>query len=94
MKPVQFFLSPQVRLVVQNLLPNQREQFQRLLLALQIAPIAGPVYAHDNDARLLRIASAADAHVIYSVIYRVHSDHIFITDLVIAEWNPTDVDMV
>ena len=92
-KPVDVFVAAQVAQALSRLSPGQRGQFDRLVEAIRIAPQAGLVYARDGDNRLLRIVSAADVHIIYTITYRFLRDRIFLVDLVVAEWTPSHTDM-
>lgn len=93
MKPVQIFLSRRVSGLLHTLHTGQRAQFNRLLQSIRLAPEAGMIYGRDLDARLLRIASAADVHIVYTIVYRVGADHLFVVDLMIIEWTPPHSDM-
>jgi hypothetical protein len=92
-KPTEIFVTVQVAQALGRLSLAQRGQFNRLVEAIRMAPQAGHVYARDGQDRLLRIISAADVHLVYTITYRVARDRIFLVDLVVAEWSPGHVDM-
>lgn len=92
-KPVDVYVTASVAGVLRQITPVQRAQCDRLIAAIRIAPQAGQFYAHDGENRLLRIASAADVHLIYTVTYQVWQDRIFLVDLVVADWHSPHSDM-
>jgi hypothetical protein len=92
-KPVRVFFTAQGSAALRRLTPAQREQMHRLIQAISIAPRAGVFYRRDLDNRVLYIVSAADVHLVYTIMYRVSEDRIFVVDIEVAEWTPRDSDM-
>ena len=93
-KPVQIAIERSAQAVLTQMTPAQRAQFFRLVEALRLSPRAGMFYAKDLHNRTLYQVSAADVHLIYTIVYRVWSDYVFIVAIEIAEWRPEHSDMV
>lgn len=91
-KPVRFFWEPQARAAWMALSEDQRTQLRRLLAVLRIAPAVGVLVRFDLRGRPLRIASAWDTHLVYTLVYRAHEDHVFVVDVFIQEWTPKHTD--
>jgi predicted dithiol-disulfide oxidoreductase (DUF899 family) len=66
----------------------QRDQARRLLQAVSIAPTAGLFYRRTRRGWILRIASAADTHLIYNVVYEYLGTVILVVDIQVFEWTP------
>ena len=92
-KPVQIAVESSAQVVLAQIAPAQRAQFFRLVDALRLSPRAGVFYAKDLHNRTLYQVSAADVHVIYTIVYRVQADYIFIVAIDIAEWTPQHSDI-
>lgn len=92
-KPVAILVTGRAVAVLRQLNPAQRAQFDRLIAALRMSPQAGVYYAHDGDDRPLYQVSSYNVHVIYTIIYRVQRDQIFIIAIEVADWTPQHVDM-
>jgi hypothetical protein len=92
-KPVQIAVESSAQAVLTQMTPAQRAQFLRLAEALRLSPRAGVFYAKDLQNRTLYQVSAADVHLIYTIVYRVRSDYVFIVAIEIAEWTPQHTDM-
>ena len=91
-KPVQVAVESSAQAVITQMTPAQRVQFFCLVEALRLSPRAGVFYARDLQNRTLYQVSAADVHVIYTIVYRVWSDYIFIVAIEIAEWSREHAD--
>lgn len=92
-KPVDVFVTGRAVAVLRQLDLAQRAQVDRLVASLRLSPQAGVYYAHDHDGRPLYQVSAHDVHVIYTVVYRVQRDQIFLIAIEVADWFPQHVDM-
>ena len=92
-KPVQIAVESSAQVVLTQMTSAQRAQFFRLVDALRLSPRAGVFYAKDLQNRTLYQVSAADIHLIYTIVYRVWSDYVFIVAIDIAEWSPQHTDM-
>ena len=90
---VRVFFTAQGTAALSRLTPTQREQLHRLIQAISIAPRAGLFYRRDLDNRVLYLASASDVHLVYTIIYRVSEERIFVVDIEVAEWTPRPTDM-
>jgi hypothetical protein len=74
---------------VVNALPAaQRAQAERLLQAIAIAPTAGAPYQRTRRGWLLRIASAFDTHVVYTIVYELIGAAILVVDVQVFDWMP------
>jgi hypothetical protein len=91
-KPVRFFWESQARTVWTSLPPSQRDQVRRLLAALRVAPMVGALVRFDMRGRPLRIASAWDTHLVYTLVYRAQEDQVFVVDVFVQEWTPKHTD--
>ena len=91
-KAIRFFWEAQARAAWATLNSGQRDQVRRLLAAIRIAPTAGASVRYDLRGRALRIASAWDTHLVYTMVYRAHEDHIFVVDVFVQEWTPKHTD--
>lgn len=78
---------------VVNALPApQRAQAERLLTAIAIAPTAGAPYQRTRQGWLLRIASAYDTHVIYTIVYEMIGAALLVVDIQVFAWTPRHTD--
>jgi hypothetical protein len=91
-KSIRFLWGSQARAAWATLREGQRDQVRRLLAAIRIAPTLGAFVRYDLPGRALRIASAWDTHLIYTLAYRTHEDQVFIVDLFVQEWTPKHTD--
>lgn len=91
-KSIRFIWEPQARATWTMLDEGQRGQVRRLLAALRIAPTVGAFVRHDLRNRALRIVSAWDTHLVYTMVYRAHEDQIFVVDVFVQEWVPKHTD--
>jgi hypothetical protein len=92
-KPVDILVTGRAVAVLRQLDSAQRAQFDRLIAALRLSPQAGVYYAHDGDGRPLYQVSSYHGHVIYTIVYRMQRDQIFIIAIEVADWTPQHVDM-
>ncbi len=92
-KPVDVFVTSRAVTILRQLAPAQRAQFDRLIAALRMSPQAGVFYAHDTTGRPLYQVSGYDVHLIYTIVYCVQRDQIFILAIEIADWIPQHIDM-
>lgn len=74
--------------LVKALPAAQRAQAERLLEAIAIAATAGAPYQRTRRGWLLRIASAYDTHLIYTIVYEMIGAAILIVDVQVFEWTP------
>jgi len=74
--------------VVEGLPAAQRAQAARLLEAIAIAPSAGARYRHTPRGWLLRIASAYDTHVVYTIVYEMIGAAVLVVDVQVFDWTP------
>ena len=65
-----------------------RGQLHRLIQAVSLSPRAGIFFRRDLQNRVLYLVSAADVHLVYSIVYRIGEDQIFVVDIEVAEWTP------
>ena len=91
-KAIRFFWEPQARAAWATLHAGQRDQVRRLLAAIRIAPSVGAFVRYDLRGRPLRIASAWDTHLVYTLVYHAHEDQVFVVDVFIQEWTPKHTD--
>ncbi len=91
-KPIRVFWEPQARVSWATLNDVQRDQARLLLAAIRIAPTVGAFVRYDLRGRTLRIASAWDTHLVYTIVYRTHEDQIFVVELFAQEWTPRHAD--
>ena len=91
-KSIRFLWEPQARATWVTLSEGQRDQVRRLLAAIRIAPSVGAFVRYDLQGRALRIASAWDTHLVYTLAYRAHEDHVFVVDLFVQDWVPKHTD--
>ena len=76
-----------------NALPAvQRAQAARLLEAIAMAPTAGAPYQRTRAGWLLRIASAYDTHVVYTIAYELIGAAILVVDVQVFAWTPKHTD--
>ena len=66
----------------------QRAQAARLLEAISIAPTAGAPYQRTRQGWLLRIASAYDTHLVYTIVYEMVGAAILVVDVQVFDWTP------
>jgi hypothetical protein len=92
-KPVRIIVESSAQQAIMQMTPAQRGQFLRLADALRLAPRAGVFYAKDGQDRILYQVSAADIHLIYTLVYRVWANDVFVVAIEIAEWTPQHSDM-
>lgn len=74
--------------VINALGATQRAQAARLLEAIAIAPTAGAPYQRTGRGWLLRIASAYDTHVVYTIVYEMIGAAILVVDVQVFDWTP------
>jgi hypothetical protein len=74
--------------LVNALTAAQRTQAARLLEAIAIAPTAGAPYQRTRRGWLLRIASAYDTHVVYTIVYELIGAAILVVDIQVFDWTP------
>jgi hypothetical protein len=70
----------------------QRAQAARLLEAIAMAPTAGAPYQRTRAGWLLRIASAYDTHVVYTIVYELIGAAILVVDVQVFPWTPKHSD--
>jgi hypothetical protein len=92
-KPVRIIVESSAQPVIAQMTQAQRAQLLRLAEALRLSPRVGVFYARDGRNRVLYQVSAADIHVIYTLVYHIWANDVFVVAIEIAEWTPQHTDM-